>query len=416
MRLAASQSHTKVVNSGMAASSGQARRVRRVVAIEPHPANRPNSSTVTHKAPVRPTPLGGMSLPQAQNSTRVPGREPVDPIQSALATATGVVFPTSEPESAPAETVGRKGAQRVPKPVLPLPITTPAKGEIPVMAMGDGKREIKSSIVRRAAPSAPTTGDNMKSERPKEGFAPRRGGGLLQPTLSQLSKQKTLPSASGTTVTVGPKGAITSLVSKRPIWGGGAKSNVSRVLPTSRVVSRSGVGKGPIAKQSDQAKPTEVSPALPASPGGETNTKPQNVSLSESSTALQVDEEQRRDAANSSETTTDEAPETTQSLRESETASSEPQTDKTQAITQDANDEDKPNVFTTQANSTPHTPPYPTAGGESEEDELDAIEFTTGDAYDPAGVPIKTPGKVKNATTSVISPERNPLAEVVLNE
>lgn len=394
VRLATSQSRAVVADSAVTASSGPARRVRRVVALEPHPANRPDFSSVAHKAPVRPTPLGGVSRLQAQKPT----------------TATGITFPTTE--TTLATTVERKGAQRVPKPVLPSQVASP-KAERPATSMSDDvKRETKTSIFRRGAPGAPDAGEKAKIERPKEGFAPRRGGGVTQPTLSQLSKQRTHASASS-----GPRGMGASVVSKRPVWGAGTKPSVLKGQTTSRVLIRSGVTKGPVAKQSEEAKQIQVQPAmipLPASPGAE-ELAPQAVAISGSSEALQVEEETKQEATSSNEATVDEAPEVGRSLPESETNSNELQIDEAQEVTENLSDEDKEDVFMTDTIPKPHTPPFPTTDEESEEDDLAAIEFTTGDAYDPAGVPIKTPGKVVSTATDILS-ERNPLAEVVLNE
>ena len=411
VRLATSQSQAKTANSLMAASSGQARRVRRVEAVEPHPANQPDFSTMAPKTPIRPMALAGVGFPM-QKLTRVPGKDLVGISQGVLASAPGVVFPTSGSESAPTA-IERKGAQRVPKPKLP---SSPPKGERPETAMSDNVKGVeKPSIFRRGAPDA------KKNEKPKEGFVPRRGGGVTQPTLSQLSKQRTLPPTSGATAPVRGKAASTSVTSKRPVWGTGTRPAALKGLP--RVVSRNGIAKVPAAKQDESVTGSEVQPAmvpLPESPAVvEKNCVPLAAPSSSSSQAPQVDEEETQEAGTleevtTEEVTTEESSEVAQGSTETE-ANPEIQTDKSQEVAQDPSDEDIQDVLSNETDPPPpHTPPYPSTEEESDEDDLDAIEFATGNVYDSAGAPIKIPGKVVHAATGDL-PERNPLAEVVVN-
>ncbi|KAF8590933.1 hypothetical protein K439DRAFT_1119805 [Ramaria rubella] len=175
VRMTASQSHSREGKPPMSVTSGQARRVPRVVSVEPHPANRPDLLALAHKPPVRPMP------PRAKTpiSNRGPGREPT---QSAPIGALGITFPSSEAGSAP---ILRKGAQRVPKPAPP---PVPTKAEKSTTANNhSSNREAKPSIFRRGAPAPGETKNGEKEgEKPKEGYVPRRGGGVTQPTLSQL--------------------------------------------------------------------------------------------------------------------------------------------------------------------------------------------------------------------------------------
>lgn len=165
IRLATSQSRSVSATGSALTSTGPARRIRRVISIEQ--TNRPDLFAMAKKAATR-------TLVQTKNQSK-PGEE-------------SAAFPISDTHNSGME---RRGAQRVPK--APPPSTSSdnveeAKSENPpepaVSKDPTPSREVKPSLFRRAL-----SADARSDQKAKSGFVPRRGG-VLQPTMSQLNKQK----------------------------------------------------------------------------------------------------------------------------------------------------------------------------------------------------------------------------------
>lgn len=267
IRLATSQTRSVSVTRPALTSTGPARRIRRVVSIEQ--TNRPDLFAMAKKAATR-------SISQTKDQSSFGGKSTVN--------TGGVSFPTSDPRSFGIE---RRGAQRVPKP-LPFPaapsenreeIVSANASEPSAPAIPIPKRETKPSLFRRAV-----SADERKDQKAEGGFAPRRGG-LLQPTLSQLNKQKPpvsmVQSRSRVVSQAGPKRSgtqkITKIISSGPVAKpvapvAGESSQIQIVEGTNDQITDSPVVTGPegnaqIVDDAMESKPEADDPRVEIEPG-----------------------------------------------------------------------------------------------------------------------------------------------------
>ena len=419
-------------------TSGQARRVRRVISVEPHPANRPDLFALAQKAVTRPNSVqsknGGVAFPRSDGATaierkgpqRIP-RPPPPPVPTVLAQAEDSAAPSKEAKSADAIAPPKE-------PAKPSIIRKAAAAAVSVDKTKGAVEKTKEQDAKIKAVSEKETesGDKVVVPKPKEGFVPRRGG-LTQPTLSQLNKQK--PPVVASTAVPSRTRAMSITSKKGPIGG------FKPTAPKARTVST------PIAPGKE--KPVDKAAIPPVPPLPCLQTPPETVEPSASGESTEVSSELATkleeeapvmvdnaeveeealikggsaDAEDNSATVAtegsdelpgaqDEEQETddTQGTEESEAV---PEIDQAQEEIPVANDVD---TRATPSPLLPNTPPFPASESADESDDLEDIEFTKGELYGPSGAPLKTPRKLAAMASKGLSVERRPLGEMVLNE
>lgn len=362
VRLASSQSGQNPVP----VSSGPARRIPRVISIEPHPANHSDLFAAARRAVTGVATRPGLAQAKSKGNGTI-------------------AFPTIG--GGAEDTLNeRKGPQRVLK-LVPPPLSTVSlsnsKAEDTTQPTHAPKRELKTSIFRRAAPEASDKGkasiDAKQSKlKDKEGFIPRRG--LTQPTVSQLNKQRTR-----VTSTTGKKSAV-------------LKPSTLKAKSKPRAAKTQGA-----LEKGTELESTAVSEAitplphlvpLPASP--ETTMMPEKPEI--------VDEG------------LDYVPEdavASEDMRETDDAAEHLQGDQLEAVEGPAEPHREEDAHSMLSTPTPQTPPFPITEDEDESHELDHIEFTKGEVYDSAGMAVKTPRKTRTISDEDSS---DSLREVILNE
>ncbi|GJJ06586.1 hypothetical protein Clacol_000779 [Clathrus columnatus] len=380
IRLGSSQSRSASVSAKPTlTSSGPARRVRRVVSTEQ--TNRPDLFAMARKAATR-------TVPQVKNQLGL-----ISTIDQG-----GVSFPKSDLSLPGME---RRGAQRVPKPIpLPppastLPVDKPgnvdeastATSEAPAIPIQ--KKETKPSLFRRGG-----NADEKQASTTKEGFVPRRGG-LLQPTLSQLNKQK---------------------------------PTVSNPQSRSRVVSNAGTMKrSDVKKVTSTNRPTGSTSQLVKSNSGESGQGQdmggnQTQTTGPSSTASVSEEkpeitDQKSDSKEANDSTGTEVPELESSvpnevLTENDTFAVQVKEIQSELATNLVEDE----IRSRESTPAPQTPSSSNVDNKEVSKEMpENIEFIPEVMHDTAGISVKT-NVANTASENSKSPDRTPLVEVFVNE